>query len=107
MVTTASSNVRVETTRETPAQRAQSLASLPFADKQDFADSDRGFIAALDPMVIKNAEGRVVWDMNWQFLDADCPETANPSLWRQAQLTARHGLYEVAGGIYQLRGFDM
>jgi len=27
------------------------------------------------------------------------------TLWRQAQLTARHGLYEVADGIYQVRGF--
>ena len=41
------------------------------------------------------------------FLDADCPETAHPSLWRQAQLTAKHGLYEVTDGIYQVRGFDM
>lgn len=46
-------------------------------------------------MVIKAADGRVVWDMDWGFLEADCPGTANPSLWRQAQLTARHGLYEV------------
>ena len=28
-------------------------------------------------------------------------------MWRQAQLTAKHGLYEVADGIYQVRGFDM
>ena len=59
-------------------------------------------------MVIKAADGRVVWDMDsWGFLDADCPDTANPSLWRQAQLTAKHGLYEVTDGIYQVRGFDM
>jgi alkyl sulfatase BDS1-like metallo-beta-lactamase superfamily hydrolase len=78
-----------------------------FDDRTDFENSDRGFIAKLDPMVIKNADGRVVWDMNWGFLEADCPDTVNPSLWRQAQLTSRHGLYEVADGIYQVRGFDM
>jgi alkyl sulfatase BDS1-like metallo-beta-lactamase superfamily hydrolase len=78
-----------------------------FNDRIDFENSDRGFITKLDPMVIKNADGRVVWDMNWGFLDAKCPETVNPSLWRQAQLTSRHGLYEVADGIYQVRGFDM
>jgi alkyl sulfatase BDS1-like metallo-beta-lactamase superfamily hydrolase len=64
-----------------------------FEDRADFENADRGFVASLDPMVIKAADGRVVWDMNWDFLDADCPGTANPSLWRQAQLTAKHGLY--------------
>ena len=76
-------------------------------DRADFEASDRGFIARLDPMVIKAADGRVVWDIEWGFLDGDCPATANPSLWRQAQLTAKHGLYEVTDGIYQVRGFDM
>jgi alkyl sulfatase BDS1-like metallo-beta-lactamase superfamily hydrolase len=78
-----------------------------FGDRADFENSDRGFVASLDPMVIKAADGRVVWDMDWDFLDADCPPTANPSLWRQAQLTARHGLYQVSDGVYQVRGFDM
>jgi alkyl sulfatase BDS1-like metallo-beta-lactamase superfamily hydrolase len=78
-----------------------------FEDRDDFVASDRGFIAALDPMVITADDGRVVWDMDWGFLDAECPSTANPSLWRQAQLTAKHGLYEVTDGIYQVRGFDM
>ena len=78
-----------------------------FGDRADFENADRGFVAALDPMVVKAADGRVVWDMSWGFLDADCPPTANPSLWRQAQLTAKHGLYEVSDGIYQVRGFDM
>lgn len=81
--------------------------STSFEDRADFENADRGFIASLDPMVIKAADGRVVWDMNWDFLDADCPPTANPSLWRQAQLTAKHGLYQVTDGIYQVRGFDM
>jgi len=78
-----------------------------FSDRTDFENSDRDFIATLDPMVIKAADGRVVWDMTWGFLDADCPETVNPSLWRQAQLTSKHGLYMVAEGIYQVRGFEM
>ena len=79
-----------------------------FSDRADFANSDRGFIGTLEPMVIKAADGRVVWDMDsWGFLDGDCPDTVNPSLWRQAQLTAKHGLYEVTDGIYQVRGFEM
>ena len=78
------------------------------ADRRDFADADRGLIGTLEPMVVTTADGRVVWDMDqWAFLDADCPPTVDPSLWRQAQLTAKHGLYEVTDGIFQVRGFDM
>jgi alkyl sulfatase BDS1-like metallo-beta-lactamase superfamily hydrolase len=77
-------------------------------DRRDFADADRGLIGTLEPMVVTTEDGRVVWDMDqWSFLDADCPDTVDPSLWRQAQLTAKHGLYEVTDGIYQVRGFDM
>ncbi|MGB7111291.1 MAG: hypothetical protein WBD77_12235, partial [Mycobacterium sp.] len=35
---------------------------LPLDDTADFADADRGFIAALTPCVVKAADGRVVWD---------------------------------------------
>jgi alkyl sulfatase BDS1-like metallo-beta-lactamase superfamily hydrolase len=31
----------------------------------------------------------------------------NPSLWRQAQLTAIQGLFEVTAGIHQVRGADL
>ena len=41
------------------------------------------------------------------FLLGECPETANPSLWRQSQLCARPGLFEVPDGIYQVRGLDL
>jgi glyoxylase-like metal-dependent hydrolase (beta-lactamase superfamily II) len=37
----------------------------------------------------------------------ECPDTVNPSLWRQSQLTAIHGLFEVTDGIYQVRGMDL
>jgi alkyl sulfatase BDS1-like metallo-beta-lactamase superfamily hydrolase len=33
--------------------------------------------------------------------------TANPSLWRQAQLCRQQGLFQVTDGIYQIRGFDL
>ena len=35
------------------------------------------------------------------------PETVNPSLWRQAQLNNIHGLFEVAPGCWQARGYDI
>jgi len=81
---------------------------LPFEDRTDFENADRGLIGALDPCVVKDATGRVVWDNDaFAFLGGDCPPTANPSLWRQSQLCARHGLFEVTDGIYQVRGLDL
>ncbi|MGW4960814.1 alkyl/aryl-sulfatase [Nonomuraea sp. NPDC004186] len=84
------------------------MADLPFHDKDDFADADRGFIAKLSPAVIQAADGRVIWDNDsYDFLQGECPATAHPSLWRQGQLCARQGLYEVAQGVYQVRGLDL
>jgi alkyl sulfatase BDS1-like metallo-beta-lactamase superfamily hydrolase len=89
-------------------RHAELLAALPFSDTQDFDDANRGFVGALDPCVIRNADGRVVWDNDaYAFLSGDAPATVNPSLWRQSRLVAMQGLYEVTDGIYQVRGFDL
>ena len=80
-----------------------------FNDRTDFEDADRGLIGALEPCVIRSASGAEVWnnDAFASFLADECPDTVHPSLWRQSQLTARQGLYEVTDGIYQVRGFDL
>jgi alkyl sulfatase BDS1-like metallo-beta-lactamase superfamily hydrolase len=84
------------------------LQALPFADTDDFEDAHRGFVGTLDPLRIQDSAGRVVWDMDaYAFVHGDRPSTVHPSLWRQAQLLAIHGLFEVAPGIYQVRGFDL
>ncbi len=84
------------------------LSNLPFADTADFADADRGFVGALQPCVVKAADGRVVWDNDaYAFLTGDAPASVHPSLWRQSQLCAKQGLYEVVEGIYQVRGLDL
>ncbi|MEV0228169.1 alkyl sulfatase dimerization domain-containing protein [Nonomuraea sp. NPDC050786] len=84
------------------------MADLPFHDKGDFADADRGFIGKLSPAVIRTADGRVIWDNDsYDFLQGECPDTAHPSLWRQGRLCARQGLYEVTEGVYQVRGLDL
>ena len=89
------------------ANRAN-VNNLPFADTADFDDADRGFIGALEPCVVKAADGRVVWDNDvYAFLNGDAPDTVHPSLWRQSQLCAKQGLYEVVEGIYQVRGLDL
>ena len=83
--------------------------SADFTDRTDFEDASRGLIARLEPGVIKAADGRVVYDADVyiQTMAGDCPETVHPSLWRQSQLTAIQGLFEVTEGIYQLRGIEL
>jgi len=84
------------------------MAALPFEDTTDFEDAEKGFVAKMDPCVVRNVDGRVVWDNDaYAFLDGACPETAHPSLWRQSQLCAKQGLFEVTRGIYQVRGLDL
>jgi len=80
-----------------------------FADRTDFDNAQRGLIARLEPGVIKGAGGRVIFDIDefGRAVQGECPDTVNPSLWRQGQLTAIQGLFEVTGGIYQVRGADL
>jgi len=80
-----------------------------FANRTDFDNAHRGLIARLEPGVIKNADGGVVWDIDafGRATQGSPPETVNPSLWRQSQLTSIQGLFEVTGGIYQVRGADL
>ena len=80
-----------------------------FADRTDFDNANRGLIARLDPGVVKTADGEVVWDIDefGRAVRGECPDTVHPSLWRQSQLTAIQGLFEVTGGIYQVRGADL
>src|SRR4029453_14772041 len=81
---------------------------LPMHDRQDFADVERGFVARSEQRQVKAADGRVVGGLGpFQFLHGSAPDTANPSLWRQSQLVARDGLFEVVPGIYQVRGHDL
>jgi len=75
---------------------------------EDFAEARRGLVAPFDPPRVVAADGKVVWDLeSYGFLDEDCPDTANPSLWRQSRLNCIAGLFELAPGFYQLRGFDL
>jgi len=80
-----------------------------FADRTDFDNAHRGLIARLEPGVIKNADGGVIWDIDafGRATQGSPPETVQPSLWRQSQLTSIQGLFEVTDGIYQVRGVDL
>jgi alkyl sulfatase BDS1-like metallo-beta-lactamase superfamily hydrolase len=83
--------------------------SLPFADKRDFEESKKGFVAAPEYRQIKDAEGNVVWDIGaFDFLlDGKPLDSIHPSLQRQALLNMNYGLYKLSDDIYQVRGFDL
>ncbi|MEU6375636.1 alkyl sulfatase dimerization domain-containing protein [Streptomyces sp. NPDC046909] len=84
------------------------LERFPFDDETDLENARRGFLGTAQESVVRDAEGRAVWDLEaYGFLRQDCPDTANPSLWRQSRLCSDHGLFEVVEGIYQVRGFDL
>jgi alkyl sulfatase BDS1-like metallo-beta-lactamase superfamily hydrolase len=80
-----------------------------FSDRTDFDNAERGLVARLEPGQIKDADGRLVFDADIYAAatEGDCPDTVNPSFWRQSQLTAIQGLFEVCEGIYQLRGIEL
>ena len=79
-------------------------------DPIDLERVQRGFIAKRESGLINDAEGRFVFDSDaFEFLrdGRDCPDTVNPHLWRHATLNAHHGLFMVAEGVWQVRGYDI
>lgn len=99
---------RKPATETTARRNREAAAALPPERPEDLADAGRGLVASFEPARVEGAGGRVVWDMSsYDFLAGDCPETAHPSLWRQSRLNRLAGLFEIAPGFYQLRGFDL
>lgn len=98
-------------TGHTRAAHAAMSKEVDFADRQDFQDAQRGFLAPLpDRGRILDANGRETWNLApYDFLapamsrdfppsvimPTQAPDTVNPSLWRQSQLVLRDGLYKV------------
>lgn len=89
---------------------ADAAKALP-GPNDDAENAARGFIGGPESLVITNDRGSVVWDMDaYGFLDAggeEPPDTVHPSLWRHARIDTRPGLYEVADGVFQVRGYDV
>ena len=99
-------------TAATPATVAANAAfagQLPLADQQDFEDARRGLVASDPEVVVPGPPGAApIWDTRaYGFVHGDAPDSVNPSLWRQAKLNGIHGLFEVADGVYQVRGYDL
>ena len=98
-----------------PATTYTAEANRAWYDRLDFSDETekenalRGLIEAPESVVITRDDGVVAWNLeDFAFVrDAEAPDTVNPSLWRNTQLNAYAGLFEVCDGIYQVRGYDM
>lgn len=93
------------TRRSQAAHRRQ----LPFHDERYFEEHRRGFVARPDYDQIMGDAGNVAWDMGRYgfLLEGKNLDSIHPSLQRQAILNMNYGLYEVAPGIWQVRGFDL
>ena len=87
---------------------AELARTLPFANRQDFDDATRGFIGTIPDGLIAGPTQRPAWNMKpFEFLKQEAAaDTVNPSLWRQAQLNAIHGLFKVTERVYQVRNLD-
>jgi len=112
MVSCAAAHGQIAPKRPEPATlkaNAELAKTLPFADRQDFDDAMRGFIGTTPDALVTGTGPRPVWSMKpYDFLKQnEAADSVNPSLWRQAQLNAIHGLFKVTERVYQVRGFDI
>lgn len=84
---------------------------LDWDDDTDSQMAQRGFIACDNPLSITDDNGNIVFDMEQfkKFLKpgSPAPETVNPSLWRHSILNTYAGLFKMADGMYQVRGYDL
>ncbi|MFM5950885.1 MAG: alkyl/aryl-sulfatase [Novosphingobium sp.] len=89
------------------AQKA-AAATLPAEDGRDAEFAQRGFVATRDEPVIRNSQGKPVWNLAaYDFVSGAPPVTVNPSLWREMINLRHHGLFQVSDGVWQVRGFDV
>ena len=92
----------------TVEKNAEWYEKLDFSDRREFANAERGWLDNAEGRIIDGDDNRSAWDLqSYGDLNRDAPDTVNPSLWRNTQLNAKAGLFEVCDGIYQVRGFDM
>lgn len=108
LVLAASASAAPVASPATIADNAKLAASLDWDNRQDFDFAARGFVGTPGDPAIRDKNGATIRDFSEdaQFTGL-APATVNPSLWRNATLLAKHGLFKVADGIWQVRGFDL
>jgi len=97
---------------EAPTAAANREASrhLPPEDGVDFADAERGFVAALPDTAEKGSPAARLSEAlaSYAFLSRpEAPASVNPALWRQARANLKNGLFRVTDRLYQVRGIDI
>ena len=82
---------------------------MPFDDTRDFDEARKGFVAPLHSKIIAADAGGIAWNIErYEFLAEDREfDSVHPSTKRQGHLNQITGLFEVAEGIYQVRGLDL
>ena len=94
-------------TETTLRVQAEAARALPDA-AEELAIARRGLIASVEDLHITAQDGSTVWrPADYGFLNAEAPGSVHPGLWRREQLNGIHGLFEVAPGIHQVRGYDL
>lgn len=94
----------------TAAFQKELREALPFADQEDWELARKGFVARVDDLEIKDANGNVIWELGSYdyLLQGKDYDSIHPSMQRQAELNMEHGLFEILPGkIYQVRGYDL
>ena len=92
----------------TIAVQQAAVAALPPENGRDAEFAARGFVGSAADPLIRDATGRTVWNMRaYDWMQGGPPASVHPSLWREVGLLRRHGLFEVAEGVWQVRGFDV
>lgn len=78
-------------------------------DDPELERARRGLVARPDDSTIDHPGGWAVWDHEaFSFLhQSEAPPEVHPSLWQQARRNTEAGLFEVAPGFHQVRGFDL
>ncbi len=83
-------------------------ASLPADNGDDLRFAAQGFVATRADPIIRNKDGKPVWNLDaYAWMTGDAPATVNPSLWRHMNVLRKHGLFNLADNMWQIRGFDV
>ena len=91
------------------ASAADSAPQINFDNPGDFDRATRGLVAQIDDGRVMLGD-HVVFDVARHGFISEgngAPLSVHPGLWRQAQLNVNHGLFQVADGIWQVRGYDI
>uniref|UniRef100_UPI000B4A8DF6 alkyl/aryl-sulfatase n=1 Tax=Novosphingobium sp. B 225 TaxID=1961849 RepID=UPI000B4A8DF6 len=92
----------------TLAAQQAAASALPGDDGRDADFATRGYIATPADPLIRDAKGKPVWNIAaYDWMKGDAPPSVHPSLWREMKYLAKHGLFKVTDGVWQVRGFDI